>query len=176
MDTQQQQQRRSLVSSSADIDAPSSEVYSLLADYDAGHPRILPSDFFRGLRVVKGGFGAGTLITFDLMAFGRAQRQWALVSEPEPGRTLVETYPESGAVTTFTVDSLGRDRSHLTISTTLLVKAGLLGMLELWLMRRFLRRAYTAELALVVQHLRRNRGIAAQRAISLPRLSMSSRP
>ena len=163
------------VSASADIDAPSGDVYRLLADYRTGHPRILPSDFFGSLRVVHGGFGEGTLITFDLIAFGRTQRQWALITEPEPGRTLVETYPENGAVTTFTVDSLGPNRSHLTIATTLLVESGIRGRLELWLMSRFLRRVYAAELTLVDQHLRSDRALEAQATIAWSRLSMSSR-
>ena len=168
-------QRAPHVSASADIGASSNEVYRLLADYRAGHPRILPPAFFGSLRVLTGGFGAGTVITFDLFAFGRTQRQWASISEPEPGRTLVETYPENGAVTTFTVDSLGPDRSRLTIATTLHVKAGMFGQVELWLMRRFLRRAYAAELALVDQHLRSDRAVATQTTIALPRPSMSSR-
>lgn len=163
------------VSASADIEAPSGEVYRLLADYRTGHPRILPPDFFRSLRIVHGGFGDGTLITVDLIAFGRTQRQWALITEPEPGRTLVETYPENGAVTTFTVDSLGPNRSHLTIATTLLVKSGIRGLLELWLMRRFLRRVYAAELTLVDQHLRRDRAMATQATIAWSRLAVSSR-
>lgn len=173
MSTQPRQQTPH-VSASADIGASSNEVYRLLADYRAGHPRILPPAFFGSLRVLTGGFGAGTVITFDLFAFGRTQRQWASISEPEPGRTLVETYPENGAVTTFTVDSLGPDRSRLTIATRLQVKAGMLGRLELWFMRRFLRRAYAAELALVDQQLRSDRASATQATIARPRPSMSS--
>ena len=171
----QRRQETPHVSVSADIDAPSGDVYRLLADYRTGHPRILPPDFFGSLRVVHGGFGEGTFITFDLIAFGRRQRQWALITEPEPGRTLVEMYPENGAVTTFTADSLGPNRSHLTIATTLRVKAGIRGRLELWLMKRFLRRVYAAELALVDQHLRSDRASAMRATTALPRLSMSSR-
>ena len=163
------------VSVSADIGAPSSEVYRLLADYHTGHPRILPPEFFGSLRVLTGGVGDGTVITFDLFAFGRTQRQWALITEPEPGRRLVETYPENGAVTTFTVDSLGPDRSRLTIATTLLVKPGLFGWLELFLLRRFLRRAYVAELALVEQQLRSDRALATQATIAWPGPAMSIR-
>ena len=174
MSTRQRQQTPH-VSASADIEASSNEVYRLLADYRTSHPRILPRNFFGSLRVLRGGFGEGTLITFDLVAFGRTQRQWALVSEPEPGRTLVETYPENGAVTTFTVDSLGPDRSRLTIATTLSVKPGIRGRVELWVMRRFLRRVYSAQLALVDRHLRSDRALATQATIARPRPSMSSR-
>lgn len=148
------------VSATADIDASSGDVYRLLADYRDAHPRILPPAFFRGLRVVKGGFGDGTLITVDLMLFGRTRREWALVTEPEPGRTLVETYPEIGVVTTFTIVSLGSDRSRLTIDSTLPRRTGPLGWLTLWLVRHVLRRAYAAELALVGRHLRGSRPTA----------------
>jgi len=159
------------VSTSADISASSNEVYRLLADYRTGHPRILPPKFFGSLRVLTGGVGEGTVITFDLFAFGRTQRQWALITEPEPGRRLVETYPENGAATTFTVDSLGPDRSRLTIATTLLVRPGFLGWLELFVMRRFLHRAYVAELALVGQHFRSDRDLRAPMELATMRVA-----
>jgi hypothetical protein len=145
------------VSASADIGAPSRDVYRLIADYRFGHSRILPPDVFRNLKVQQGGYGAGTVIHFDMLAFGRTQHQRARVTEPEPGRILVEAYPDNGAVTTFTVDSLGFDRSRVTIATRLRVRSGVRGRLELWSMRRFLRRVYTAELALIDQQARSNR-------------------
>ena len=149
------------VSVSADIGAPSGNVYRLIADYRAGHPRILPPTFFRNLRVELGGFGAGTVITFDMLAFGRMQQLRAHISEPEPGRVLAERYLDNGSVTTFTVDSWGSDRSRLTIATALRVKPGILGRLELWLLRRFLRRVYVAELELIDQQSRSARTVAS---------------
>ena len=39
---------------------------------------------------VEGGYGAGSVITYDLIAFGKASHVRARVTEPEPGRVLVE--------------------------------------------------------------------------------------
>jgi len=137
------------VSASADIAASSRDVYRLIADYRAGHPRMLPRNFFRNLQVDAGGFGAGTVIHFDMLAFGRTQRLLARITEPNPGRVLAETYPENGAVTTFTVDSLGFGRSRVTIATRLLANSGGRGRIELWMLKRYLRKVYVAELALI---------------------------
>lgn len=145
------------VSASAEIDAPSAAVYRLIADYRTGHSRILPFEFFRNLRIEAGGYGAGTVISFDMLAYGRTRHQLAYVSEPEPGRTLVERYPASGAVTTFTVDSLDGSRSRVTIATRLPVRPGTIGLIELLLMRRYLRRVYVAELELVAREARSSR-------------------
>jgi hypothetical protein len=37
------------------IDAPPSRVYSIVADYHQHHPRILPPEYFKGIRVEEGG-------------------------------------------------------------------------------------------------------------------------
>jgi len=145
------------VSVTTDVNAPSRDVYRLIADYRFGHSRILPPDFFRNLEVEKGGYGAGTVIQFDMLAFGRTQHLWAHVTEPDPGRVLTEAYPQNGAVTAFTVDSLGFDRSRVTIATYLRVGTGIRGRLELWMMRRFLRKVYIAELALIDQQVQSDR-------------------
>ena len=53
----------------------------------------------------QGGIGAGTVIRFQMSALGQKRTLRAEITEPEPGRVLVETYLDSnGAVTTFTVD------------------------------------------------------------------------
>ena len=50
-------------SSSAQIRAPGRIVYSLIADYRNGHPRILPPRYYPPpLEVERGGVGAGTAI------------------------------------------------------------------------------------------------------------------
>ena len=139
------------ISASGDIGAPTRDVYRLIADYRTGHPRILPRNVFRNLHVEEGGYGAGTVVNFDMLAFGRMQRLHARVSEPEPGRVLAEAYPESGAVTTFTVDPLGCDRSRVTIATHLRVDPGVRAHLERSMMSSFLSRVYAAELALIDQ-------------------------
>ena len=137
------------VASSAVIPAPPAIVYGVIADYRAGHPNILPPKYFRNLQVEEGGIGAGTSITFQVRILGRSHRLFARISEPEPGRRLDETYPDTGMVTTFTVDPENAGtRSRVTI-TTAYTKAGLAGWFERWVVPRFLRSVYTSELNLL---------------------------
>jgi hypothetical protein len=81
-------------------------------------------------------------------AFGRKLPFRAAITEPEPGRVLVESYLDNnGAVTTFTIDpgSAPAD-SRVTISTELPVRAGLLGRIERALTTLLLRPIYVKEL------------------------------
>ena len=97
--------RKHLISASANIPAPPQRAYSILANYRDEHPRILPPQF-SNLAVEKGGIGAGTVIRFNMRVFGRKRSFRAAVTEPEPGRVLVETDLDTNrAVTTFIVDS-----------------------------------------------------------------------
>jgi hypothetical protein len=90
-------------STSAVIRAPARAVYGLIADYRDGHPRILPPRFFPRLEVERGGTGAGTLIRFQMRAYGVTREIRSEITEPSPGQVLVETDLETGARTTFTV-------------------------------------------------------------------------
>src|SRR5579859_5179764 len=94
---------RHTISASAIIPARRERVYSLLANYNDGHPRILPRQF-SNLVVEQGGIGAGTVIRFEMSFLGKKQPFRATVTEPEPGRVLAESYLESGAITTFTIE------------------------------------------------------------------------
>ena len=136
---------RHIISASAIIPARRERVYSLLANYHDGHARILPKQF-SNLVVEQGGVGAGTVIRFEVRLLGRKQKLRAAITEPEPGRVLVETYLDgTGAVTTFTVSpGHAPADSNVTISTVLPVRAGLLGIIErkfstLWLRPLYLR-------------------------------------
>ena len=91
------------VSKSAVIPAPAPLVYSLIADYREGHPRILPRRYFGRLEVEQGGFGAGTIIRYEIKLFGTERKVRAEITEPRPGMELVETDFATGARTTFTV-------------------------------------------------------------------------
>jgi hypothetical protein len=99
------------------------------------------------LTVEKGGVGAGTLISFQMRLMGRLQTFHAAITEPEPGRVLVETDLDTGAVTTFTVEP--RDdgqRAQVTITTDTQVRQGVLGALQGWLTTQLLRPIYVKEL------------------------------
>jgi hypothetical protein len=124
-------------------------VYRILADYREGHPSILPPDYFRDLRVEEGGTGAGTRIAVDMRVFGSTRSFRASVSEPEPGRRLVETDVASGVATSFLVEPADREGSSRVTIATRYRRAGLAGWIERWLAPRFLRRVYAAELALL---------------------------
>ncbi|HYV20431.1 MAG TPA: SRPBCC family protein [Verrucomicrobiae bacterium] len=131
------------------IAAPAAVLYELVADYRNGHPRILPPQYFGRLDVLAGGRGAGTRIRFDMKAFGRTTTAEGTVTEPDPGRELRETL-DSGIVSTFLVESLSRESSHVTITTTY-EKAGVGGWIERLVVPGYLRRVYTAELALLAR-------------------------
>ncbi len=131
---------------SAVIDAPPRVVYGILADYRDGHPQILPTRYFSGLEVERGGRGAGTVIRFEMRTLGTTRSFRGEVTEPEPGRVLVETYEGSGEVTTFTVDPAdGGSRSAVTI-TTEWTTGGIAGLVQWLLAPPVLRRVYAEEL------------------------------
>jgi hypothetical protein len=135
------------VSAERTVPAPAAAVYALLADYRAGHPRILPPAF-SDLTVLQGGTGAGTVIRFALRLAGRKQEVEARVEEPEPGRVLSEIYPEKSAVTCFIVDPVG-DQSLVRIETSWESSRGLAGLIERLLAPRMFRKLYTQELDLI---------------------------
>ena len=131
------------------IAAPAAVLYDVIADYRHGHARILPPEFFGRLDVVTGGRGAGTRIRFEMKAFGRTTTSEGTVTEPVPGRELRETL-DSGIVSTFLVESLPGGGSRVTITTSY-EKPGVTGWIERLLVPGYLRRVYTAELALLAR-------------------------
>jgi polyketide cyclase/dehydrase/lipid transport protein len=134
-------------SKSALISAPSRTVYSLIADYRNGHPRMLPRRYFPRLEVERGGLGAGTIIRFEVKLLGTTRRIRAEISEPTPGEELVETDLATGARTSFIVTSRGGGhQSEVTIKTEWEAK-GLRGWLERMTAPPLLRRIYAEELA-----------------------------
>ena len=132
------------VSASRFVDAAPAVVFAIIADYRQGHPRILPERWFGPLTVEEGGVGAGTRIRFTMKGFGKPRELTARVEVPEPGRVLVERYPETGGVTTFTVDPVGGG-STVTITTSWTAR-GFQGLVERVLAPLYLRRVYRAEL------------------------------
>lgn len=137
--------------SSALIPAPPPTVYGLIADYRRGHPSILPPKYFQNLIVEEGGLGAGTRISFQMRSFGTVRQAHARVTEPEPGRRLVETLSDDGIETEFTVDGVaGTQSSRVTIATHYR-KPGLRGWLERLLAPAFLHAVYGAQLRLLAE-------------------------
>jgi ribosome-associated toxin RatA of RatAB toxin-antitoxin module len=136
------------VTASAAMNAPAEQVYNIIADYRNGHPHILPKQF-SNLVVEEGGYGAGTRIRFSMTAFGQTRTAEATITEPEPGRVLVETAPDESVITTFTVIPLEGGRSQVTFATDLKSRSGFLGVLERFMSTKFLQRVYREELAML---------------------------
>jgi uncharacterized protein YndB with AHSA1/START domain len=109
------------------IDAPAEQVYGYLADMHQ-HQRFLPPQF-SDFQVEEGGVGAGTLTRFTMTAGGRTRKYRMRVTEPEPGRTLVESDADSSLVTTFNVEPQG-DKSLVRISTSWDGAGGIGGFFE----------------------------------------------
>jgi hypothetical protein len=133
----------------ARVRASSDWVYDLIADYRTGHPRIVPPKYFQNLIVERGGRGAGTVIIYDMKLWGKVRTSRASITEPEPGRVLVETVEDQGIVTTFTVERAGAFASDVSISTVIPTRPGLLGIFERAIVRALLAPIYREELALL---------------------------
>lgn len=131
------------------IPATPAQVFHLLDDYEHGHWRVLPAAF-SDYRLLEGGFGAGTRIAFSLTAGGRTSSTEGVVSVPDPGRVIVETYPREQMVTTFTVDPDG-NAARLTIATSIPARTPLSARLEQSILRRLLEPVYSDEIALIAQ-------------------------
>ena len=114
------------------LDAPADVVYHCLSNYQQHH-RHGPEGFlppaFTELQVLASGVGAGTVIRFTTAVGGRSQTRTQQVSEPEPGRVLVES--GNGEGSTFTVEPRG-SQTHLRIETVLQTRG-----IEGFLMRLF---------------------------------------
>lgn len=132
---------------SALIDAPAEDIYRLIADYRDGHPKMLPEEHFKDLRVAQGGSGAGTVINFVLRAGGADRPYRMAVTEPQPGRVLRENDTASDLKTTFTVDPVdGGRKARVTIATDWEASSGLKGLIEKVLYPPAMRRIYEKEL------------------------------
>jgi len=143
--------RQITVKAEAVLEAPSEEVYATIADYRQGHPKILPKEFY-DLQVEQGGYGAGSIIRFKMHVLGVDQPFYQRVSEPEPGRVLVEQDIDSPQhiITTFRVTPLEQgQKSHVEISTTMHPSPGLRGLVERILVPMINPRIYQKELKLL---------------------------
>lgn len=133
---------------SAIIDAPPAHVYEIIADYREGHQAILPRRYFKEMRVLAGGRGAGTAVAVEMNVFGKKVSYNMQVSEPEPGRVLREEDATIGTSTTFTVDPVnGGTQSQVTITSIAQAGPGIRGWLEKWTTPGIMRRIFREELA-----------------------------
>ena len=73
------------------IDAPPETIDESVSNYREGHPAILPEPCFAEVNVEKGRKGTGTAIWLRMNVLGVERAYHMEVSEPEPGRVLVES-------------------------------------------------------------------------------------
>ena len=128
------------------IPASAPVVYGILADYHEGHPSILPPESFADYVVEAGGRGAWTSIRFVMPGVGKPRQFHMEVSEPEPGRVLRETDLKTGTITTFTVEPTDDASICRVIMRSEWRRGGLMGWVERWFAKPFLRRIYIEEL------------------------------
>lgn len=132
------------------VEAAPEKVYGIISDYVHHHPRILPKQYFESLTVEKGGRGAGTVIRVQMKFMGAKSTLRLEVSEPEPGRVLLEADPVGGVATTFTVEPLGGgDKSRVTIATEWDHKPGFKAWVDRKINPRVARTIYEKELRLL---------------------------
>ena len=101
---------------SAQIDASAPDVYAALADYAGARQEFLPTQHITALTVVEGGYGAGTTFEATLRIPGKSLTFRHVVSEPDPGRILVEVCATGRYRLTFKVDPAGMNRARVTIA------------------------------------------------------------
>lgn len=140
-----------LIEASKDIAAEPSKIYDVLADYEVGHPAILPKQFFSGLDVIEGGRGEGTKIR----VYAKSRTFNFDVTEPEPGRVLVETDPELGVSTIFTVDPI-ENGARVSFETTMRASKGVAGVIERLFAPMMMRYAYRKELEQLADYVSQN--------------------
>jgi Polyketide cyclase / dehydrase and lipid transport len=140
--------KRQRATASRTIAAPAAEIYQIIADYRTLHPLILPKSHFLFLHVEEGGFGAGTIVSFAMRILGKTQIFRSLITEPEPGRVLLETDLNSSVSTRFSLLPLsGEDRTQVTIATELKNRSVIEGSVAKFLLQRI----YQQELELLAE-------------------------
>lgn len=119
------------VEASKIIEARSSEIYDVVSDYQVGHPAILPKQFFTSLKVIKGGKGAGTELVVEMNVYGNKSTFHQIVTEPEPGRLIMERDLNRNLATTFRFEPLNDGaQTRVTITTDFEPKPGFAGWIE----------------------------------------------
>lgn len=136
------------------VEAEPDRVYAVFSDYEKAHPAILPKPYFDEIVVEEGGQGAGTVVRVRMKAMGVENNYRLTVSEPEPGRRLVEADPDAGVQTTFLVEPHADGRhSQVTITIDTEASSGLQGQVERLILPPYTRRILRKELQLLADYL-----------------------
>lgn len=135
-------------------------VWGIFIDYHDAHQRVLPRPAFGALVVERGGRGAGTVFTVELREGPRTRTLRMDVTEPQPGRVLMEADRDSDLVTTFTVEPSDGGRDSRVTITTRWTRGGVRGWLERLVGPPLMRPVFREELR-NVERLARERAAAA---------------
>ncbi len=121
-------------------------VYAVIADYEVGHQAILPRPAFKEMKVVEGGYGAGTRLKLHIRLWGQSYYYEQVVEEPEVGRVILERDVKTGQVSTFTLEPLSDTSTQVTITANVPLSKGLRGVLERLSQPTIMRNLFTIEL------------------------------
>jgi Polyketide cyclase / dehydrase and lipid transport len=144
------------VRSERQLPQPADLIYRLIADFEHHHHRFLPPQFGE-IKVIKGGYGAGTEHTFTSTLGGTARAFHMVVSEPEPGRVLIEQDTLSLLETTTKVTPEGSG-SRIVFETVWQGAGGFTGLLESWFAPGMMRRMYEDEFNRLEHYARQVKG------------------
>jgi hypothetical protein len=154
-----------IVEASRIVDAPPAAAYNVFRDYNVGHQAVLPKPEFESMIVEKGGVGEGTVIYLTTRLFGQTQHLRQVVSEPEPGRVLMEQDVDSTLFTHFIIDPLDEGRrSVVTLYTEFPNPGGIAGVIMSLIHPAVMRGLYKRELENLANYLRENAGVQVARA------------
>lgn len=147
---------------SAVVEATPEEVYAVFSDYEIAHRAILPKPYFAEMVILEGGQGAGTVIDVQMNVFGNKKTYHLTVTEPKPGRLLVETDYTTGEVTHFRMEPLpGERRTEVTIESKFKGSDGLAGKIEGLITTPITRYIFKKELANLAAYLKEHeKGVA----------------
>lgn len=137
---------------SAVIDARPETIYNVLRDYRVGHPAILPKPYFHEFKLLKGGFGAGTEYHLTMKVYGRTFTCQQRISEPEPGRVILETDIHTGQFSRFTLDPVEGGKTRVTITVEQPASPGFAGFMERLMTPSIMRGIFNKELALLAAY------------------------
>lgn len=132
------------------ISARPQEVYHLLADYELGHPSILPKPYFADLRVIEGGYGLGTVVEVDMNVFGVERTLNMRITEAVEGELLTEE-DTTGTVTHFLFEPVAQG-CKLTIDTTMSFPRTITGFIERYSTPMITAMIFRKELTLIKAH------------------------
>ncbi|AMO59160.1 Polyketide cyclase / dehydrase and lipid transport [Mycolicibacterium phlei] len=115
-------------SSTVLIDATPETVLAAVADYQTVRPKIL-SPQYSEYRVLEGGQGAGTVVSWKLQATKSRVRD-VKASVDVAGHTVIEKDANSSMIINWTVAPAGETSSTVTLKTTWQGAGGVKGFFE----------------------------------------------